>query len=281
MDQRNAGGGSSYQLTQAGIESLRTPPPPPAGYDENLLQYHKSYLLLLLLRAEERKASLSDLCGRLNTETAKRILGFGQEAPDDKVQVNRPLAAWILDSLAASSQVTRTEFRGSPSYHLTETGEELLGASEQYPTIKFTLTGKELHDLMTTAKLSQKALVGPTVNPQTSQPESTNGTGVPTPVLTAEQVFAEFERLKQERYAQHGMVPIHVLRQIIADRFGPAAATHDVLDPLVKGLRRERRIRLVALGMGGSVTEQQIEDSICGENEIYFTIESAHEYASV
>jgi hypothetical protein len=100
-------------------------------------------------------------------------------------------------------------------------------------------------------------------------------------VLTAEAVLVEFERLKQERYAQHGMVPIHDLRHVVAERFGSAAADHSSLDPLLKDLRRQRQIRLVALGDAGAATEQQLADSIRGENEIYFSIESAHEHAAV
>jgi hypothetical protein len=131
---------------------------------------------------------------------------------------------------------------------------------------------------MAAARLAGKALVEPPKEPSLGQPSHSP----PGPsALSAEQVLAEFERLRQDRYAQHGMVPIHALRGAIAQRFGPAAADHDSLDPLLKELRRQGQIRLVALGNAGAATEQQIADSIPGENEIYFAIESAHEHAPV
>ncbi len=275
--EKKAGGGRSYHLTPAGITFLRTPALPPPGYDEQLLPYHKSYLLLLLLRSEGRKASLADLCARLNTKSVKEgPLCFAQRTADDRLLINRPLVGWILDALALGEAATRTESKGIPSYCLTEAGEELLGASDQYPSpqVKFTLTGEELSALMAAARLAGKGVA----EPQHEKHEEEPG---PLTTLTREQLLTEFERLKRERYAEHGMVPIHELRRIIADRFGPAAAEHDVFDTVLKELRRERQIRLVALGDGGIVSEQQIADSIRGENEIYFMIESAHEPASV
>src|SRR5205823_3730637 len=135
--------------------------------------------------------------------------------------------------------------------------------------------GKELNELMGAVRLSRRAVIDQIKengqNP--SKPETSS-----IPALTATQVLAEFERLKQEQYSQHGMVPIYALRQVIAERFGIQAATHDSLDSLLKDLRRQQQIRLVALGNAGGATEQQLADSIPGEDEIYFAVEDAHEH---
>jgi len=167
--------------------------------------------------------------------------------------------------------------RGNASYRLEEAGEQLLGASEQYPTISFKLTGNDLNALISVARLSQKAVAEPVGDAKPPQPERKNE--IPSP--TTERVLAEFERLRREQFSEHGMVPIYVLRQAVAKLFGQAAAAHDTLDPLLHELRRQRRIRLVALGNAGDRTEQQLADSIPGENEIYFAIEAAHEHAVV
>jgi hypothetical protein len=125
--ERKVGGGLSYQLTTAGAELLRTPQPPPTGYDERLLPYHKAYLLFLLFRTDTRKCSMADLYSRLDTQTAKGLLGFGQQSPDGRILVNRQLVAWTLDGLAATGAVTKKQERGTAFYLLTEVGENLLG----------------------------------------------------------------------------------------------------------------------------------------------------------
>lgn len=260
--------GRSYQLTATGEDFLRQPSPPPLGYDEHLLPYQKSYLLLLLLKQGEQMASLSVICNRLRTDNLRRVMGFGLVETDGSVRLNRPLVVWILNNLGVKGAVERIEGRmGAASYRLLEAGRELLGASEQYDTIKFSLSGKELNALLSAAQLAGKTVADP-------QP-------VKSSRPTAAQILAEYERLKEERFAEYGMVPIHELRRVVAERFGADAASHEVLDSLLKDLRREKRIRLVAIGNAGDASQQQLDDSICGENEIYFMIEAAHEPAPI
>jgi DNA-binding PadR family transcriptional regulator len=264
--------GRSYELTALGEEFLRRPLPPPLGYDEYLLPFQRSYLLLLLLKKGERTASLSDICTGLRTDNLQRVMGFGQLKADDSIQFNRPLVEWILDSLVNQKAIERIERGGrAASYRLLEAGRELLGASDQYERLKFTLLGKQLNDLLLAARMVGKATT-PDVPPKRQEEPSRP---------TAAQILAEYERLKQERYSEHGMVPIHELRRVVANRFGAEAASHEVLDSLLKALRRERRLRLVAIGNAGDASQQQLDDSIHGDNEIYFMIEDVHEPASV
>jgi hypothetical protein len=262
--------GRSYQLTATGEEFLRQPSPPPFGYDEYLLPFQKSYLLLFLLKQDEQKASLSDICNRLRTDNLKRVMGFGLAETDGSVRLNRPLVVWILNNLGVKGAVERIEGRmGAASYRLLEAGRELLGASDQYDTIKFSFSGQQLNALLNAARLAGKTGDGDHHPP------------VKSPRPTAAQILAEYERLKEERFAEFGMVPIYELRRVVAEHFGADAASHEVLDSLLKDLRREKRIRLVAIGNAGDASQQQLDDSICGENEIYFTIEDAHEPASI
>jgi hypothetical protein len=277
--------GGNYRLTATGIAFLRQPSPPPFGYDETLLPYQKSYLLFRLQISSDRQASLAELCRRLPKDT-KEILGFGMLDARDRLQLNRPLVAWLLENLADVKAIERTGQPSKPCYRLLPAGEQLLGVSDQYPTIKFPLKGEEINHLLAAARLAGKLGIeqetGATA--ETATPQPTPPVPSPTAIsseLTAEQILAEFERLKQERYAQHGMVPIYQLRKVVAERFGQTFASHEVLDPLLKELRHRRHIRLVAIGNMGDATEQQLKDSIRGENETYFMIEDAHEPAAV
>jgi hypothetical protein len=72
-------------------------------------------------------------------------------------------------------------------------------------------------------------------------------------------------------------VPIHEVRQRIADRFGPAAARHDLLDDTILNLGRQNRLGLLAISDLGAADEQQLNDSIRGVNGTLFYLEVPRE----
>ena len=83
-------------------------------------------------------------------------------------------------------------------------------------------------------------------------------------------IFAE---LRRERHANTGLVPIHEVRSQIRQRHGEAAASHAVLDEVLKGLRRSRKLGLLSLSDRSRATSEQLHDSIVGVGETFFYLE--------
>jgi hypothetical protein len=90
-------------------------------------------------------------------------------------------------------------------------------------------------------------------------------------------VLAEFQELWRERHGRSGLVPIHEIRQRIADRFGTAASRHDVLDEVILNLWRQKRLGLEAISDLAGATEQQLNASIPGVHGTLFYLEAPHE----
>ncbi len=94
-------------------------------------------------------------------------------------------------------------------------------------------------------------------------------------------VLGAFEELRRERFARNGIVPVYELRRLLTARHGTEAGSHAALDPLLKQMRREKRVRLIAINDLAGATTDQLDDSVPGENETFFYLETAHEYAHV
>ena len=90
-------------------------------------------------------------------------------------------------------------------------------------------------------------------------------------------VLAGFQELLRERHVRSGLVPIHEVRQQIAEHFGPAAACHDALDKVILNLWKTHRIGLEGLSDLSKATEQQLNDSIQGINSMFFYLEAPRE----
>jgi hypothetical protein len=99
--------------------------------------------------------------------------------------------------------------------------------------------------------------------------------------LTVEEILRAFEDLRRERFARNGIVPVYELRRLLAARHGAETVSHAALDPLLKQLRRDKRLRMIAIGDLSEATTDQLDDSLPGENETFFYLETAHEYAHV
>src|SRR5262249_31144550 len=150
-------------------------------------------------------------------------LNFGS-LPSDADSKSRPamnplLIGWILETLVSRRALEHRKDRNATRYSLTDDGEDLLGASDQYPTIPFKLTGKELSKLIDVARRSTVRLAPPASpqNPEetptaTSAPESSP----PASTLTPQALMQEFDELRRGKYARTGLVPIYDLRQLIA-----------------------------------------------------------------
>ena len=99
----------------------------------------------------------------------------------------------------------------------------------------------------------------------------------PQPSITPDALMQEFNQLHAK--SPNGMVPIHQFRQHVADKFGPEAATHEKLDPIIKSMRG-KQLRMVSGNpmfhrpeMGSpQQTPEQIEQGIPGAEEHFLNL---------
>lgn len=94
------------------------------------------------------------------------------------------------------------------------------------------------------------------------------------PPLTPDALMQEFNDLHPKAGPQG--LPIHQLREHIAQKYGPQAASHETLDPMLKGLRG-KKLRLTSGGESvaarhsgeQAMTPQQMEAGIPGATDPY------------
>jgi DNA-binding PadR family transcriptional regulator len=156
-------------------------------------------------------------------------------------------------------------------YSLTRDGVEYLAAGAQHLAhADFVVKGKTLNALVAAARES------PFQAGQASAPAST--ASAPPDQATLElAVLAEFEELHRECHGRSGLVPIHEVRQRIAQRFGPAAGRHDVLDEVILGLWRQKRLGLEGISDLSLATPAQLNDAIPGVSGPLFYLEAPRE----
>jgi hypothetical protein len=220
-------------------------------------------------------------------------LGFARipdEVPENfRATPDAALIHWVADQLVRQGAVREHGTGTGTSYTMTDTGLELLAATEQYDAdnIPSGLSLCGLNELLAAARhapLTSGSRVeveprpqAPPAGPGVVPPPPTGGT-TDAPVTPAI-VLQVFEELRGSRFAGDGVVPIHELRRRLVERHGSRAGSHESLDPLLKQLRRERRLRLIAIGDYSRATPEQLADSVPGDNETFFSVEAAHEHA--
>jgi hypothetical protein len=84
----------------------------------------------------------------------------------------------------------------------------------------------------------------------------------PTPAELEPAVMDIFRDLLRERYSHDHRVPVHELRAEVESRLGSPSATHALLDPILNGLDRQGRIRLVEIDDRSRATSEQLQASI-------------------
>jgi hypothetical protein len=276
--------------------------------DEKLLEHQKAFLLLQLLGADDRKLTLGNANKPLKRE-GKLLALTTQDANQ------------LREKLAEEGYIQKTKTGRSIQYQLTDRGLALLLSLEQYPkdflvhgrAINALVNAAReqavawdaseptgdlmrvqartqaiLEDLQrgvmevfasTRQKLSSAYYPRPAESTLESPAEESRP--MPVPDELPEKILAEFEELHRERHGHTGLVPIHEVRQRIADRFGPEAARHNVFDAQVQLLRQQQRIRMVPISDLRDATREQLNDSIPGVNETLFYLEPAHEQPAV
>ena len=253
----------TYELTDAGREYLQTlepypPQPEVEPVSEEVQRYQTAYLLFQLFRAKD---------GVLTRGKANKTLG-----PTD-LELKPAAANQLRRKLAQQGILKIDKGSRSESYRLTPGGEEMLAALRHYPTTRFWLTGRQLNALLD--RVSGAAMRQPEAPPTTSaQPQT-----VQPPADLSRAVYDEFEELRRERHGHTGLVPIHEIRARIAEKYGPQAARHDVLDEPIRELWRQGRVRLVSLADLQKATPEQLNNSVPGVNETLFFMEVARDHS--
>lgn len=275
----------TYILEKKGVDhlaqlELALSGPAPEINEVNL-PFQKAFVLLQLFCAkdESRSLSRSELHKKLASKLAERALLFSRMSGDTPILSDRPTMDLVIQQLVFSKHVKEQKQGQGARYTLSETGQGWLVATDQHPTLEVRLKGKQLNALREAIRDADPVTPPePHEQPAMSAPPEMAS---PHAELTVEAVEAAFEELRRERFARNGIVPVFELRRFVSARHGTSAASHAILDPLLKQMRREKRFRLIAIGDLSEATTDQLDDSVPGEHETFFYLESAHEHAQV
>lgn len=227
-----------------------------ATISEELREAQKAYLLLQLLNADDQMLTRGEANKfRDLSKGAKISLNFHKVAA----------ANYRRERLADMNLLKITPGRAI-HYTLLPDGRDYLAACVRHlNNVEFRIKGKTLNTLIAHAHESS------------FQPQATISPDAvithTSPAQLVDTVLALFEELRRERHSRSGLVPIHEVRQRIAERYGAAAARHDVLDEVILGLWRDKRIGLEGISDLGSASEQQLNDSIPGVGNTIFYLE--------
>jgi hypothetical protein len=258
-----------YALTEAGRSYLaglerpalgtrtkRAAPVDEAGISDEVREAQRAYLLLQLLDADGQPLSK----GEANRIPKTLALSLG---------LKPAVANYRRGKLAEQNYIRIATAGRSDQYSLTPDGLDYLAhAARHLEHAAITVKGKTLNALVAAARESSF---------ERAQPFGPTAHTVPSQAALAEAVLAEFRELRRERHARSGLVPIHEVRQRIADRFGPAASRHDVLDEVILDLWRRQQLGLEAISDLGDATAQQLDDSIQGVHGTLFYLEAPRE----
>jgi predicted transcriptional regulator len=255
----------NYFLTESGrdhlaqleipvIESRKTEAVNEGAISEELRQAQKAFLLLQLLDAKER---------RLTKGEANRLPLSLQASLGMKPSIANLRRRQLTDQ----GLIRRAAAGRSEEYSLTSDGlDYLVAGCKHLDHLPITVHGGTLNTLVAAARESSFAPSGPGSSEQQ----------LPSPTELTGTILTEFEELRREKYGRSGLVPIHEVRSRILERFGKGAARHDVFDEMVLELWRNGRIRITAISDLTDANEQQLNDSIRGEGQTLFYLESAH-----
>lgn len=242
--------------------------PTPAPADEatitdELREGQKAYLLLQLFNAEHQTLTKGDANKFKDLRKASKIsLNF----------MKAPVANYRRERLAEQGLIQITPGR-SMQYSLLPDGRDYLATCVRHlANVEFAIKGSTLNALVTAAQESPFR-----ADRSTPMPEFSPRAPAMIPPNLDEAVLSTFEELRRERHGHSGLVPIHEIRRVIADRLGVDAARHDVLDEAILKLWREKKIGLEGISDLSRATEQQLNDSIPGEGNTIFYLEAPRE----
>jgi hypothetical protein len=262
----------SYTLSDAGaakLDTLRALLPeakqpssrgkiiPPAS--DQVRAQRATYLLLKVLQATGESLPASAAGNHLET--------YAREA----LELNAATARHHLQELVAQGLLSASGEGRIARCGLTLAGRVALANAEFPAGREFRLSGQALNALLEAAREVGKQFAAPPGEP--AEP--------PARAELDRAVQAIFDGLLRERHAVTGLVPIHEVRAEVRQRFGDAAARHDLFDDVVVGLWRAKKIRLTPIADHARATPEQLRDAIPGVGETLFYLEAAHAPAAV
>ncbi|SIN91218.1 hypothetical protein SAMN05444166_1578 [Singulisphaera sp. GP187] len=249
---------AAYRLTDKGRHFLR--PARPDLADEQL-QTQEAFILLQVFRAKEQKLTRSELNGKLKTRAAMGQLEFDVKAAPVTV-------AYHLAALVEKGSLVEERRGVSVSYRLNrEEGARALAAVKQHDGVSFTMTGETLNALIAAARQATPSPLELQV-PQVAKPASPTNSRP----LGPDAIVAYITQLQADLYSGKDLIPIHEVRRLVAEHHGAEAAGHPSFDPLIKQMRSEGQLRLIAISDNRDATQKELDDSIPGMNETIFYI---------
>ncbi|WP_422930237.1 hypothetical protein [Singulisphaera sp. PoT] len=255
---------AAYRLTREGIAHLRPARP---DFSDELLQAQEAFILLQVFRAKEQKLTRSDLNGKLKSRAAVGQLEFDVKAAPETIDYH-------LAELVDKQCLTVLKRGVSISFELNpEKGAAALASSKQHEAVSFTLTGETLNALLTTARQS-KVLHVAAVSAESGELPTVDMDNLETPpkTLSPLEISKFLDQLRTGKYAGKDLIPIHELRQLVGSNLGEALATHAVFDRIVKEMRSDGQLEVIAISDNRDATQEQLDDSIPGMNETLFYI---------
>lgn len=253
---------AKYRITEQGRDFLK--PPRPDLSDEQL-QTQEAFILLQVFRAKEGKLTRSDLNGKLKTRAAVGQLEFDVKSAPTVIDYH-------LASLVDKGCLVEQKRGVSVVYSLDpENGTKALASVRQHDGVTFTMSGETLNALLAAARSS-----GTTSEPPadvTAEPAERIASPITAPTnLSPDDITRHLASLQAGMYAGKDLIPIYEVRRIVAQHHGALAADHANLDPLLKQMRSEGQLRLLAISNSQDATQDQLDDSIPGMNQTLFYI---------
>ncbi len=256
----------SYRLTSAGKDHTK-PGKPDASAD--IIAYQEAYILLQFLRVKQDKdASMtrSELNGKLKTKSAKESAEF-----DPK---NKEIIDYHVYNLVRNECLEEQRKGASTRYTLTDEGRKALGAANQHETVSFTFTGAALNTLLQAARDSSTKPQPEADHTPVEKVETAHHAPAKSPTIKPKQIHEFIAHLKADKYAGRDLIPIHEVRTLVAHHHGPEAASHPVFDPMLKRMRSEGELEIIAIADSRDTPQQHLDDSIPGMNETLFFIDT-------
>jgi DNA-binding PadR family transcriptional regulator len=253
---------ASYRLTEKGQHYVR--PARPDIPDEQL-QAQEAFILLQVFRSKEQKLTRSELNGKLRTKAAIGQLELDVRAAPETVDYH-------LTELVEKRCLGEERRGNSVSYTLNpEHGARALASARQHDGVSFTLTGETLNALIAAGR---KTIPDPPRREDLPIPvrPPEMASALRSQPLDEEGITRYIAQLRSDKYAGKDLIPIHEVRRLVAQHHGEEAAGHPFFDPLIKRMRSEGRLRLIAITDSRDATQDELDDSIQGLNETIFYI---------
>jgi predicted transcriptional regulator len=222
--------------------------------DPALQQKRVTHILLQLVEIPEGGQTPTELNGKLGSQKSK-------------LKLNAATARYVRGELVDRQLVDVNRTDRSEKYVLTPAGYSYLVTLSFDDLGKMKLSGSALTRLLRAARNGSapptERLDEPPVKLQVAQ----------TSQLEAA-VLEIFARLRRERHANTGLVPIHEVRSEIRSRFGEGSASHDVFDEVILSMRRTQKVALLSISDRSRATDAELRDSIVGVGETLFYLEN-------